>query len=158
MLLHRVISTPARVLEQDTEFLLLSPFTSSPCEEGPSLNQNLTGLDSLAGTHQPREPGDDVTRTRNGAQLPTWVLGIQFAPFPEELLPTEPSPSPINVTVEQGYETHCSEPWLRISPRVPLLPRSRPLNGVISNRKYPKMFSSFIHRAGRVRFWPGIQV
>lgn len=115
--MHRVVCTPARVLEQDTEFPLLSPFTSSPCEEGPSLNQNLTGLDSLAGTHLLPVPSDDATSPYISAQLPTWLLGIQFAPFPEELLPTEPSPSPIHVTVEQGYETYCSEPWLRMSPK-----------------------------------------
>lgn len=45
------------------------------------------------------------------------MLGIQIPLFPEKLfLPTEPSPSPDTVTVEQGYEPHRSEP-LRVSPK-----------------------------------------
>lgn len=42
------------VLKQDAKFLLLSPFTSSPGDKGPPLNQNFTGLD----------PSDDVIGVR----------------------------------------------------------------------------------------------
>lgn len=114
------------MLKQDAKFLLLSPFTSSPGDKGPPLNQNFTGLDSLAcqrtlRTHLPPDPSDDVTGARVCArirgQLLKWVLGIQIPLFPEELfLPTEPSPSPDTVTVEQGSEPHRSEP-LRVSPK-----------------------------------------
>lgn len=106
MLLHRVVCTPAHVLKQDTKFLLPSPFTSSPSDEGPPLNQNLTGLGSLARQRTPRtylppDPSDSVTGARIHGQLLKWVLGIQIPLFPEELfLPTEPSPSPNTVTVE----------------------------------------------------------
>lgn len=103
---YRVVCTPERVLKQDTKFLLLSPFTSSPSDKGPPLNQNLTGLDSLASqhtlrTHLPPDPSDSVTGAHVHGQLLKWVLGIQIPLFPEELsLPTEPSPSPDTATVE----------------------------------------------------------
>lgn len=107
--MHRVVCTPAHALEQDTEFLLLSPFTSSPCEEGPSLNQNLTGLDSLAGTHLLPVPSDDAASLHIGAQLPTWLLGIQFARFQRNYYPLSHLPAPsmllLNMVMKHTFQS-----------------------------------------------------
>lgn len=58
-------------------------FTSSLCDRGPWLNQNLPGLDGLARqctprTHLPPAPSGEVTGAQILAQLPTWVLSIQI--------------------------------------------------------------------------------